>query len=161
MVFFITFFASFVFQRKNISYLRFTIYDVRKREGVAFRGSFCFFLCEHMRPIAAHKIVVLRGHRHGFAVPPRRYGRILQPIHKQMGVFLPVLRTPFNVRLYAAFMPAYTAYKPPIKHRILFYLQKKHPFICVCEKFVVPLPRFSRRVSGDCIRTRMILGFRF
>ena len=32
---------------------------------------------------------------------------------------------------------------------------------CVCEKFVVPLPRFSRRVSGDCIRTRMILGFRF
>ena len=32
---------------------------------------------------------------------------------------------------------------------------------CVCEKFVVPLPRFSRRVSGDCIRTRMILEFRF
>ena len=31
---------------------------------------------------------------------------------------------------------------------------------CVCQKIVVPLSRFSRRVSGDCIRTRMILGFR-
>ena len=129
MVFFITFFASFVFQRKNISYLRFTIYDVRKREGVAFRGSFCFFLCEHMRPIAAHKIVVLRGHRHGFAVPPRRYGRILQPIHKQMGVFLPVLRTSFNVRLYAAFMRAYAAYRRPQNIEFYSIRQKNTHFL--------------------------------
>ena len=27
----------------------------------------------------------------------------------------------------------------PTKHRILFYLQKKHPFSCVCAIFVVSL----------------------
>jgi hypothetical protein len=32
---------------------------------------------------------------------------------RDMGVFLPVLRTPFNVRLYAAFMRAYATYRRP------------------------------------------------
>ena len=32
---------------------------------------------------------------------------------RDMGVFLPVLRTPFNIRLYAAFMRAYAAYRRP------------------------------------------------
>ena len=36
-----------------------------------------------------------------------------------MGVFLPVLRTSFNVRLYAAFMRAYAAYRRP--QNIEFY----------------------------------------
>ena len=33
--------------------------------------------------------------------------------YAKMGVFLPVLRTPFRVRLYAAFMQAYAAYRRP------------------------------------------------
>ena len=40
----------------------------------------------------------------------RRYSRVLQPIRKD-GCLLLVLRTSFSVRLYAAFMRAYAAYR--------------------------------------------------
>ena len=73
------------------------------------------------------KIVVLRhapSPTGGF--PPKVQSHFAA--HTQAnGCFLSVLRTPFNIRLYAAFMQAYAAYKPPIKHGISFYLQKKHP----------------------------------
>lgn len=49
------------------------------------------------------------------------------------------------IRPYAAFMRAYAAYKPPMKHRISFYLQKNTQNICICEKFVVPLHSLSIR----------------
>ena len=78
-----------------------------------------------------------------YGVGSLRMLRSRPAVHTQrMGVFLPVLRTLFNVRLYAAFMLAYAAYKPPIKHRIIFYLQKKHPNCCICAVFVVNLHKF-------------------
>ena len=56
-----------------------------------------------------------------------------------MGVFLPVLRTSFSVRLYAAFMRAYAAYRRPQNIEFHSIRQKKHPFTCVCAVFVVSL----------------------
>ena len=58
---------------------------------------------------------------------------------QRMGVFLPVLRTPFNVRLYAAFMRAYAAYRRPQNIELYSIWQKKHPKTCVCARFVVIL----------------------
>ena len=75
----------------------------------------------------------LRG---GF--PPRIHSR--PAVHTQrMGVFLPVLRTSFSVRLYAAFMRAYAAYRRPQNIEYYSIWQKKHPFTCVCAVFVVSL----------------------
>ena len=39
---------------------------------------------------------------------------------------------------------------PSIKHRIAFYLQKKHPISCVCEKFVVLLSLYLVHAEGKC-----------
>ena len=84
-----------------------------QKEGSRYRGSFRFF----MRAYAAYKpsikllyfdllpLVFNRGPFEGTAA-------FCRPCAK-MGVFLPVLRTLFNVRLYAAFMPAYAAYRRP------------------------------------------------
>ena len=33
------------------------------------------------------------------------------------------------------------------KHRISFYLAKKHPFICICEQKVVPLRGKNKRMN--------------
>ena len=46
---------------------------------------------------------------------------------QRMGVFLPILRTPFNVRLYAAFMRAYAAYRRPQNIELYSIWQKKTP----------------------------------
>ena len=59
--------------------------------------------------------------------------------YAKMGAFLPVLRTPFRVRLYAACMRAYAAYFRPQNIEFYSIRQKKHPIICVCAIFVVNL----------------------
>ena len=67
---------------------------------------------------------------------------------QRMGVFLPVLCTPFSVRIYTAFMQAYAAYRRPQNIEFYSIWQKKHPFICVCAKFVVSLqPILGKSVS--------------
>ena len=71
----------------------------------------------------------------------RRYSRVLQPIRKD-GCLLLVLRTSFSVRLYAAFMRAYAAYRRTQNIELHSIWQKKHPFSCVCAVFVVPLHAF-------------------
>ena len=65
--------------------------------------------------------------------PLRRYSRILRCIHKQMGVFLPVLRTPFSVRLYAAFMLAYAAYRRPQNIELHSIRQKNTHFLAYVQ----------------------------
>ncbi len=64
----------------------------------------------------------------------REYVRILRCIRKFLGVFLPVLRTSFSVRLYAAFMHAYAAYRRPQNIEFYSIRQKKTPiFLRMCS----------------------------
>ena len=74
----------------------------------------------------------LRG---GF--PPKIHSH--PAVHTQrMGVFLPVLRTPFNVRLYAAFMRAYAAYRRP--QNIEFYsIRQKNTHLLAYVQFLLYL----------------------
>lgn len=65
--------------------------------------------------------------------------------YAKIGVFLPVLHTPFSVRLYAACMRAYAAYIRPQNIELHSIWQKKHPIICVCAVFVVPLHKISNQ----------------
>ena len=48
---------------------------------------------------------------------------------RDLGVFLPVLRTPFSVRIYTAFMQAYAAYRRPQNIEFYSIRQKKKTYL--------------------------------
>ena len=58
---------------------------------------------------------------------------------RDIGVFLPVLRTPFSVRIYTAFMQTYAAYRRTQNIEFYSIRQKKTPIylhMCIfCCKF--------------------------
>ena len=62
----------------------------------------------------------------------RRYSRVLQPIRKD-GCLLLVLRTSFSVRLYAAFMRAYAAYRRPQNIEFHSIKQKNTHFLAYVQ----------------------------
>ena len=76
--------------------------------------------------------------------------------YAKMGVFLPILRTPFRVRLYAAFMLAYAAYRRPLNIEFYSIRQKKHPKTCVCAVFVVNLQPILTCVNTRAIELRLV-----
>ena len=72
-----------------------------------------------------------------------------------MGVFLPVLRTSFRVRLYAAFMRAYAAYRRPQNIEYYSIRQKKTPiYLRMCSFCCIFAADFVFEDGFDCLQPR-------
>ncbi len=113
------------------------------KEGSRFRGSFRFFfsrLCAIVKSVRWYfgTPLPLRG---GF--PPRIHSH--PAVHTQrMGVFLPVLRTSFSVRLYAAFMQAYEAYRRPQNIEFYSIWQKNTHLFAYVQNLLYLCSRFGK-----------------
>lgn len=99
----------------------------------------CLIFTPHCSTLPPHELKIHRGPRKGRVSISCSMYDVHSADCKQENHFRVVL---------FVFYPSICSMFPTIKHRIIFYLAKKHPNSCICAFFVVPL-RGNRKKTSE------------